>query len=133
MISDDGQFIEHFQNKENNVQKVYKVTTKHPLTSEMIQKLSTGVQLVDEFENVSAVAVEQVGENVCKLVLKEGKYHQVKRMLAAVGNRVVQLERVQIGGIKLEELGLQQGEWRALTDDEINTGLNYKKPTENKK
>jgi 16S rRNA pseudouridine516 synthase len=96
---------------------VYEVTTKHPITTEMVEKLLSGVVLDDDPKPVKAAACEAVGELHLKLTLTEGKYHQVKRMLAAVSNRVEGLHRSQIGGLVLNDLA--PGQWRWLTDEDL--------------
>ena len=83
----------------------------------MVQKLLSGVVLDDDPKPVKAAACEAMGELHLKLTLTEGKYHQVKRMLAAVGNRVEGLHRSQIGGLVLNDLA--PGQWRWLTEDDL--------------
>ena len=117
LISDDGQFIHRMSSPKHHVPKVYEVTTKHPVTDEMVQRLLAGVVLDDDPKPVKAAACEAVSELHLKLTLTEGKYHQVKRMVAAVGNRVEGLHRSQIGGLVLNDLA--PGQWRWLTDDDL--------------
>jgi 16S rRNA pseudouridine516 synthase len=100
------------------VPKVYEVTTKHSITAEMVDKLLAGVVLDDDPKPVKAAACEAVSELHLKLTLTEGKYHQVKRMLAAVGNRVEGLHRSQIGGMTIPA-DLAPGQWRWLTDVDL--------------
>jgi 16S rRNA pseudouridine516 synthase len=83
----------------------------------MVEKLLSGVVLDDDPKPVKAAACEAVSELHLKLTLTEGKYHQVKRMLAAVSNRVEGLHRSQIGGLVLNDLA--PGQWRWLTDDDL--------------
>jgi 16S rRNA pseudouridine516 synthase len=90
------------------------VTTKHALDDKQVHKLLSGVVLDDDPKPVKAAAAEMVSEFHLKLTLTEGKYHQVKRMLAAVSNRVEGLHRSQIGGLKLPN-DLLPGQWRWLT------------------
>jgi 16S rRNA pseudouridine516 synthase len=85
--------------------------------AEMVDKLLSGVVLDDDPKPVKAAACEAVGELHLKLTLTEGKYHQVKRMLAAVGNRVEGLHRSQIGGLVLNDLA--PGQWRWLTEEDL--------------
>jgi 16S rRNA pseudouridine516 synthase len=99
------------------VPKVYEVTTKHPITPDMVDKLLAGVVLDDDPQPVKAAACEAVSELHLKLTLTEGKYHQVKRMVAAVGNRVEALHRSQIGGLVLGDLA--PGQWRFLTPEDL--------------
>ena len=83
-----------------------------------IATLLSGVQLVDEPAPIAALACTQISENVIHLTLAEGKYHQVKRMVAASSNRVEALKRIQIGELKLPD-DLAPGEWRWLDADAL--------------
>ncbi len=118
LMSDDGQFIHRMSSPKKHVSKVYEVTTKHLLDDKQVQKLLSGVVLDDDPKPVKAAAAEMVSEYHLKLTLTEGKYHQVKRMLAAVSNRVEGLHRSQIGGLKLPD-DLQPGQWRWLTEADM--------------
>ena len=124
LISDDGQFIHKMSSPKHKVSKVYEVTCKHPVSQANIHALLGGVKLIDETETIAALAVIKMSENVIHMTLAEGKYHQVKRMVAAIANRVEGLKRIQIGGLKLpDDLGL--GEWRWLSEDDLaNLGSN---------
>jgi 16S rRNA pseudouridine516 synthase len=102
----------------HHVPKVYEVTVKHPLDERQVQRLLDGVVLDDDPKPVRAAACEAVGSHHLRLTLTEGKYHQVKRMLAAVGNRVEGLHRSQIGGLKLPA-DLASGQWRWLEADDL--------------
>ena len=118
LLSDDGQFIHRMASPRHHVPKVYCVTTKRAVDDAAINALLTGVVLNDDPQAVAAVACERVSETQIYLTLTEGKYHQVKRMLAAVGNRVESLHRTQIGGLKLDA-DLAEGKWRWLTADDL--------------
>ena len=118
LLTDDGKFIHKMSSPKHHVPKVYEVTTKHPITSEMVDRLLTGVVLDDDPQAVKAAACEAVGELHLRLTLTEGKYHQVKRMLAAVSNRVEGLHRSRIGGLELNDLA--PGQWRWLTEQDLN-------------
>jgi len=120
LLSDDGTFIHRMSSPKWKVPKVYEVTAKHPVDEAQIAKLMNGVQLVDEPAPIVALACQQVSENVIHLTLAEGKYHQVKRMLAAVSNRVEGLKRIQIGELKLPD-DLQPGEWQWLDPSCLQT------------
>ncbi|MBW8496956.1 16S rRNA pseudouridine(516) synthase, partial [Salmonella enterica] len=91
---------------------------KHPVDAKQIQRLLDGVVLDDDPKSVKAAACEQVDSHVLDLTLTEGKYHQVKRMIAAVSNRVEGLHRRRIGGMELPA-ELEPGQWRWLTADEL--------------
>ncbi|HEY8354864.1 MAG TPA: 16S rRNA pseudouridine(516) synthase [Methylophilaceae bacterium] len=118
LMSDDGQFIHRMSSPRWKVPKVYEVTTKHPVDSAQIHALLDGVVLADENTPTAALACEQIDARRIHLTLAEGKYHQVKRMLAAAGNRVDALKRIRIGALELPN-DLAPGTWRWLSDDEL--------------
>ncbi len=118
LLTDDGQFIHRMGSPKHHVPKVYEVTTKHPIDDAQVAKLLAGVVLDDDPKPVRAAACEAVEPLRLRLTLTEGKYHQVKRMLAAVGNRVEGLHRSRIGGLELSS-DLPVGQWRWLTHDEV--------------
>jgi len=118
LLSDDGQFIHRMSSPKKHVAKVYEVTTKHPLNQAQVRQLLVGVVLDDDPTPVKAVAAEWVSTHHLRLTLTEGKYHQVKRMLAAVSNRVERLHRSQIGGLALPD-DLLPGQWRYLSAQEL--------------
>lgn len=118
LMSDDGKFIHRMSSPRHHVPKVYEVTTKHPLDERQITRLKAGVVLDDDQKPVAAADAQALGEHHLQLTLTEGKYHQVKRMVAAVGNRVEALHRSRIGGLALPA-DLAPGEWRWLCQDEL--------------
>ena len=118
LLSDDGQFIHRMSSPKKHVPKVYQVTAKHAVTQQQVDRLLAGVVLDDDPRPVKAAACVKTGENTLDLTLTEGKYHQVKRMLAAVGNRVEGLHRAQIGDLRMPD-NLQPGQWRWLQADEL--------------
>jgi len=110
LLTDDGKFIHRMSSPRHHVPKVYEVTVKHPLDTRQVQQLLAGVVLDDDPKPVRAAACEAVSETHLRLTLTEGKYHQVKRMVAAVSNRVEALHRSQIGGLLLPA-ALAPGQW----------------------
>jgi len=118
LFTDDGTLIHRFTSPKKHVNKVYDVTCKHPVTPEQVQQLLAGVKLVDDPATVAAAACEVTGELTLKLTLTEGKYHQVKRMLAAVGNRVEALHRSAFGALALPA-ELAPGQWQWLSGPEV--------------
>ncbi len=119
LISDDGQFIHKMSSPKHKVPKVYEVTCKHPIVEANIHALLGGVKLIDEDETIAALDVKKINENVIHMTLAEGKYHQVKRMVAAISNRVEGLKRIQIGELKLPD-DLKVGEWRWLSESDLS-------------
>lgn len=120
LLSDDGAFIHRMASPRHHVPKVYELTCKHPLQAGQIERLLQGVVLDDDPKPVRAAACEAVDAHHLRLTLTEGKYHQVKRMLAAVGNRVEALHRSRIGPVTLPD-DLKAGEWRWLTPEQVQS------------
>ena len=121
LLSDDGAFIHAYSAPKKKISKVYQVTAKHPITSEQITALLAGVLLHDEPVPLMALACEKISEHTFNLTIAEGKYHQVKRMIAAAGNRVEALHRIAIGGYVLDA-SLASGAWRWLEEDDLSSG-----------
>lgn len=112
LLTDDGSF-EHAQTSpKRHVPKVYAFTTSAPVPPEAVA-LFAGGELMLQGERTPCLPAELVitGECAGRLTLHEGRYHQVRRMLAAVGAPVVTLERIEIGPLKLADLNLEPGEW----------------------
>ena len=118
LLTDDGKFIHRMSSPRHHVPKVYEVTVKHPLDEGQVSKLLSGVVLDDDPKPVRAAACEAVSSHHLRLTLTEGKYHQVKRMVAAVSNRVEALHRSQVGGLRLPD-DLAPGQWRWLNADDL--------------
>lgn len=124
LLSDDGQFIHQWSSGKKRTPKVYEVTLKHAADEELIGALLAGVQLHDEPEPIAASACVATGSHTLQLTIREGKYHQVKRMVAAAGNRVEALQRSRVGGLQLDA-DLAPGEWRWLEADDLARLADY--------
>ncbi len=118
LLTDDGAFIHRMSSPRHHVPKVYEVGTRHPVDARQVQRLLEGVVLDDDPHPVRAAACEATGDHALRLTLTEGKYHQVKRMVAAVGNRVETLHRSRIGALTLPA-DLAPGQWRWLDADDL--------------
>jgi 16S rRNA pseudouridine516 synthase len=118
VLTDDGPLIHRMSSPKHHVAKVYEVTTADPLDAKQVSRLLDGVVLDDSPKPVRAAACEAVADHHLRLTLTEGKYHQVKRMLAAVGNRVTGLHRSRIGSMALPD-DLLPGQWRWITPEEL--------------
>ena len=118
LLSDDGAFIHRMSSPKRHVPKVYEVTTRHAIDEPLLQCLLDGVVLDDDPRPVRAAACERLGSHRLALTLTEGKYHQVKRMVAAAGNRVEQLHRSRIGGLALPP-DLAPGQWKWLEGQDL--------------
>ena len=117
LLTDDGALIHRLTSPKKHVPKVYEVGCKHAVTSDQLSRLRGGVVLDDSPIAVRAAACEAVGETGLRLTLLEGKYHQVKRMVAAAGNRVETLHRSAFGALALPA-DLASGHWRWLAGPE---------------
>jgi 16S rRNA pseudouridine516 synthase len=120
LLTDDGTLIHRLTSPKHHVAKVYEVTCKHALAADTAARLLAGVVLDDDPLPVRAVACEATGERQLRLTLTEGRYHQVKRMVAAVGNRVEALHRCAFGDWTLPA-DLAPGHWR-WPDDAAESG-----------
>ncbi len=118
LLTDDGALIHRLTSPRHHVPKVYEATTRHAVDNALVQRLLDGVQLLDEDRPVRAAACRSIGTHQLELTLTEGKYHQVKRMVAAAGNRVDALHRSRFGTLSLPA-DLPPGEWRWLTPEAV--------------
>lgn len=118
LLSDDGQFIHHWSSGKKQIPKTYEIMLRHPLTEAMLSALEHGVQLHDQPAPIAAARCVKRGESELQMTVTEGKYHQVKRMVAAAGNRVQALHRSAVGGLTLPR-DLAPGQWRWLTPDDL--------------
>ncbi|MEC5318515.1 16S rRNA pseudouridine(516) synthase RsuA [Brenneria populi subsp. brevivirga] len=118
LLTDDGQWSHRITSPKHHCEKTYLVTLEQPLSDDTAERFAAGVQLNGEKQLTKPATLEKISENQVRLTISEGRYHQVKRMFAAVGNRVVGLHRERIGDISLDS-GLQPGEYRALSGQEV--------------
>ncbi|MEX6457748.1 pseudouridine synthase [Moraxella osloensis] len=122
LLSDDGGFLHRVTSPKHHVAKVYELTLAEPMTEAQqafaIQELAKGIMLKDEYDKTKPAELSFSDATHAKLVLTEGKYHQVKRMMGYFGNKVIELHRASIGNITLA--GLEKGESRFLTAEEID-------------
>lgn len=119
LLSDDGDFIHHHTSPRRQVGKTYRVTCKHAVDDGMLRALLEGVLLRDEVAPLAARRCVRLGERELELTIVEGKYHQVKRMVAAAGNRVEALQRTAVGGYILPAT-LPAGNWQWLEAAELD-------------
>ncbi len=117
LLTNDGALAHNLLSPKKHVPKTYFVQIKDPLSSEKKKMLEEGVDIGEEKMTLPA-KVDVLKENEILLTISEGKFHQVKRMLSAVGNEVLYLKRLSMGSLKLDE-NLKAGEYRALTGEEI--------------
>ena len=122
LFTDDGQFLQALTHPKKHVPKVYQIQTVDPITDEQIQQLEQGVELRNEKGLFAATDVQRLAEHALKITVHQGVYHQVKRMLAAVGNKVERLHRAQVGQLVLNDL--PEGEWLYLNEAQVVAAKN---------
>ncbi len=118
LLTDDGQWSHRLSSPKHHVAKTYRVWTADPIPAEAIAQFAAGVMLRGEKEPTKPAQLELVATHQALLTIHEGRYHQVKRMFAAIGNKVERLHRERIGALQLP-LELAEGEYRALTGPEL--------------
>ena len=118
ILTNDGKFSYNVTNPKKKVNKKYFVTLRDDITSEQIESLENGVYFEKEDFTTENAKVEKISKKEINLTISEGKFHQVKRMLEYVGNEVVELKRVCIGNLNLDE-ELKLGEYREITNSEL--------------
>lgn len=119
LLTDDGQFLQSMTHPKKHVPKVYQMQTVDPVTQQQIEQLTEGVELRNEQGIFAATDVLQLDEHHLQFTIHQGVYHQVKRMIAAVGNKVEHLHRLQMGCLKLQNL--PEGEWLYLNQVQIES------------
>ena len=121
ILSDDGSWLHRVTSPKHQHEKVYEITLADPMDeaaqANAVEKIAQGILLEGDHEKTKPASLEFIDETHARLILTEGKYHQVKRMMAYFGNKVIELHRASIGGITLE--GLEKGDSRFLTEDEV--------------
>ncbi len=117
ILTNDGQFTHKIKNPKSNIDKEYEVILDKPLTNEMINKLKQPIKMDGKLLKPSLIT--NVAENKCNITIKEGKYHQIKRLFEMVNNKVVELNRIRIGNLKLNELNLELGYYTFIKENDV--------------
>lgn len=117
LLTNDGELANQLMHPSFEVDKIYEAQTQERVTPEMIKQLTAGVKLEDG--RLTKGKAEKLGRSKISLIIHEGRKHQVKRMLAAVGLTVKSLHRPQYGSLTLD--GLKSGQWRELTSSEVKS------------
>lgn len=121
ILTNDGIFAHNALSPRKDSKKIYSVTIDIPITEQMKEGFFNGVKLIDS--TCKPAILEKTGEYTALVTLTEGKYHQIKRMFGCYKARVVELKRIQMGGFCLPK-ELKEGEYRELTEEELNKILN---------
>lgn len=120
LLTDDGQWSHRLTSPKHHVAKTYRVWTADPIPADAIAQFAAGVMLRGEKELTKPAQLELVATHEALLTIHEGRYHQVKRMFAAIGNKVERLHRERIGALQLPA-DLAEGEYRSLSERELQT------------
>ncbi|WP_226704425.1 16S rRNA pseudouridine(516) synthase RsuA [Microbulbifer elongatus] len=118
LVTDDGQWSHRITSPRHHCDKTYYAQLADPIDDSAIDKFEKGIWLNNEKTRTKPAKLEILYRNEVRVTISEGRYHQVKRMFAALGNRVLELHRERIGQIDLDE-DLAEGDYRPLTEDEI--------------
>lgn len=118
ILTNDGKFSYNVTNPKKKVNKKYLVTLRDDISSNQIESLENGIYFEKEDFTTENAKVEEISKREIYLTISEGKFHQVKRMLEYVGNEVVELKRVSIGNLSLDEK-LELGEYREIINTEL--------------
>jgi 16S rRNA pseudouridine516 synthase len=119
LITDDGQWSHKISSPKHECAKTYRAWLADPVEDSAIAQFAEGVMLRGEKTLTKPAQLEIISPTECLLTIHEGRYHQVKRMFAAIGNKVVQLHRERVGPLTLDT-SLAEGEYRQLTPEEVS-------------
>jgi 16S rRNA pseudouridine516 synthase len=119
LLTDDGKLLHKIIHPRSGCKKVYRATLDRPLQGNEAEIFASGTMtLLSDTKPLLPARLEPLGEREALVTLQEGRYHQVRRMFAAVGNHVTALQRISIGGLGLPP-DLPEGEWRVATPAEV--------------
>lgn len=118
LLTDDGQWNHRITSPNHHCPKIYRVTTTEPIAPDAAEKLRAGVKLRSEKHPCLPAELQLLDSHSALITLHEGRYHQVKRLFAALGNHVHSLHRQAIGTIELDAT-LNPGDWRRLRPEEV--------------
>ena len=118
LLTDDGELAHRLLAPKSHVKKIYRFRSRFPISEEDARRFENGLVLEDGYETKPAEIRLDEGKDGGIITLVEGKYHQIKRMLEALDNKITYLERLEFGPLTLDAT-LARGEWRYLTDEEI--------------
>lgn len=119
LLTNNGELAHRLLSPKNHVEKKYAFRSKFPLDPEDVKRFEAGLTLEDGYVTKPAKIELDEGLSSGVITLHEGKYHQIKRMLEALSNKITYLERISFADLTLEGSGLARGEWRYLDEGEI--------------
>ena len=120
LLTNNGELSHRILSPKNHVEKKYYFRSKFPLDPEGVKRFEGGLTLDDGYVTKPAKIELEDTLDAGVITLHEGKYHQIKRMLDALSNKITYLERISFANLTLADSGLERGEWRYLNENEIN-------------
>lgn len=120
LLTTDGDWNHRLSSPNSGCAKTYEAALAEPINISVVSEFAKGIMLRGETKATKPAELEIITPHLARLTISEGRYHQVKRMFAAMGNKVTELKRIQIGSIALDNT-LQPGQFRLLTDEELLT------------
>ncbi|MEH0019998.1 MAG: pseudouridine synthase [Desulfobacter sp.] len=117
LLTDDGELHNRLSHPSHDHEKEYLVTTVHPIRDKALKAMADG--MVIEGQKTRRARVNRVSKNGFKIILKQGRNRQIRKMVGKTGNKVDMLKRIRMANINLG--GLKEGKWRYLTDKEVKT------------
>jgi 16S rRNA pseudouridine516 synthase len=118
LLTTDGQWSHRITSPRAGCDKTYRVALSEPITREAMDQIAAGVVLKSESDPTLPAGIRVIEDRIIELTIHEGRYHQIKRMVAAVGNHVTSLHRLRVGAVTLDGM-LAPGEFRELTAEEV--------------
>jgi len=120
IVTDDGQLNHQLTSPKRHISKTYAVTLAEPLDGSEVGRFASGTLFLEDDDKPCLPAELSIsGETEAVLILHEGRYHQVRRMFAAIGNRVTALKRTHIGALSLQQTGLEAGAYKSVSAAEL--------------
>lgn len=120
LLTDDGKLLHRIISPKTHVAKVYEAHLAQDLRGDEAALFASGTLMLEsETTPLAPAKLDVLAPQRARITVTEGRYHQVRRMFAATGNAVTALERVAVGGLRLADLGLEAGQWRQLSQDEV--------------
>lgn len=129
LLTTDGEWSHRITSPRHACPKVYRVEVADPIDDDTLERLETGIVLRGDNKASYAQRIERLSATCMLMTLNQGRYHQIKRMIGAVGNRVTGLRRERVGDLVLDET-LPEGDYRPMSLEEINSVMPLQDPTE---
>ncbi len=125
LVTDDGELNHKITSPKSAIEKTYIAVTDQKIPNSAIEAFARGIHHKEEKKRYKSAKLEILEDNLAKVCVTEGRFHEVKRLFECIGLNVLELKRIQIGSLYLDEY-LAEGEYRLLSDDEISKIFQHK-------